>query len=191
MTDDVGGEVGEGVGEGVGEAPAPGPATNGLGIAGFVCSLLGLCSGGFLSPVGLILSLIALKDEPRGFAIAGVVLGALGTCGILGTIVLAIVAPLFLIGIAATIGLVAVVPQLEAYFDMGRINAQVEAYQVRTGALPLGLDDLSIDDAEVLVDPWGNAYVYELAEDGQSYRLSSTGEDGTPGTDDDIEMDSD
>ena len=37
------------------------PPTNGLGTAGFVVSLAGLlCTAGFLSPVGLLLSFFAL-----------------------------------------------------------------------------------------------------------------------------------
>jgi|GEM_PF-3544496 len=54
--------------------------SNGLGIAGFVVSLAGIVvCGGFLCPIGLILSLVGLGKEPRGFAIAGTILGLLGT----------------------------------------------------------------------------------------------------------------
>ena len=58
-------------------AAAPAPATsNGMAIAGFVLSLLGI------SLVGLILSIIGLKKSKelggagRGLAIAGIVIGA-------------------------------------------------------------------------------------------------------------------
>ncbi|MFK7789897.1 MAG: hypothetical protein AB8C95_10460 [Phycisphaeraceae bacterium] len=59
--------------------------TNGLGIAGFVISLSGMivCMG-LICPLGLLLSLIALTKEPRGFAIAGSIIGLLGS--ILGTL---------------------------------------------------------------------------------------------------------
>jgi molecular chaperone DnaK len=93
--------------------PAP-PPTNGLGIAGFVCSLVGLCAGGLLSPVGLILSLVALGREPRGFAIAGVILGALGSCGFLPLIALAFIAPAVLVGL----GLAGLYPPIAANIDM-------------------------------------------------------------------------
>lgn len=59
--------------------PASQPV-NGLAIAGFVVSF-------FFSVVGLILSIIGLKksqtmnDSGKGFAIAGIVLGAIGTVG--------------------------------------------------------------------------------------------------------------
>jgi hypothetical protein len=51
--------------------PAP---SNRLGIAGFVLSLLGLISCGLLAPVGLVLSLVGVRKEPRGLAIAGAVI---------------------------------------------------------------------------------------------------------------------
>ena len=56
------------------------PPSNGMGIAGFVVSLCGLilCAG-FLSPIGLVLSLIGLRKAPRGFAVGGTVIGTLGT----------------------------------------------------------------------------------------------------------------
>jgi hypothetical protein len=55
------------------------PAANGLGIAGFVVSLLGILTCGLIAPVGLLLSLLALLKRPRGFATAGSVIGLLGT----------------------------------------------------------------------------------------------------------------
>ncbi len=53
-------------------------ASNQLGVAGFVTSIIGLFSCGVLSPIALILSLIALSKSPRGMAIAGTVLGCVG-----------------------------------------------------------------------------------------------------------------
>ncbi|MBC7834911.1 MAG: hypothetical protein H7Y88_07400 [Phycisphaerales bacterium] len=52
---------------------------NGLGLAGFIVSLIGLISCGILSPIGLIMSWIAKSREPKGLAIAGVVLGLVGS----------------------------------------------------------------------------------------------------------------
>jgi hypothetical protein len=53
--------------------------SNGFGIAGFVTSLLGICTFGLLSPLALLLSLIGLRKSPRGFALTGTLLGGLGT----------------------------------------------------------------------------------------------------------------
>ena len=55
------------------------PPANNLGLAGFITSILGLVSCGVLSPVGLLLSLIGLTKQPRGFAVAGTVIGLIGT----------------------------------------------------------------------------------------------------------------
>ena len=52
--------------------------SNGLGVAGFVTSLVSLlflC--GFLSPVSLLMSVIALFKKPRGFAIAGTIISSI------------------------------------------------------------------------------------------------------------------
>jgi hypothetical protein len=56
----------------------PKPPTNGLGIAGFTLSILGLFTFGLLSPIGLILSFFGLFKKPRGFAAAGFAMSLLG-----------------------------------------------------------------------------------------------------------------
>ena len=65
------------VGSSQGAGRSTGGGTNGLGIAGFVCALVGIFTGIFLIP-GLILSLIALRKPPRGLAIAGTVVSVVG-----------------------------------------------------------------------------------------------------------------
>jgi hypothetical protein len=57
----------------------PADEQNGLGTASFVCSIVGLFSAGILSVVGLILGAIAMRREPKGLAIAGFVIGLIGT----------------------------------------------------------------------------------------------------------------
>ena len=52
--------------------------TNGLGLAGFIVSLIGILTCGVPSIIGLGLSLFALRKNPKGFAVAGVVLGVVG-----------------------------------------------------------------------------------------------------------------
>ncbi len=169
---------------------------NGLGIAGFVISLVGLCSGGLLSPIGLILSIIALRREPRGLAIAGVVIGALGSCGIILSLIFV---PLILIGVliavgasAAAVGLAAAIggPELEAAVEMQILSALVEKFEDREGRLPLALADVVDSNATtsgLLRDPWGNQYVYVIEPDGSGFRIFSMGVDGIPGTADDIQ----
>ena len=59
--------------------------SNELALVGFILSIIGFCCLGFLSVPGLIFSLIGysksikLGGEGRGFAIAGITLGILGT----------------------------------------------------------------------------------------------------------------
>ena len=52
--------------------------SNGLGMGGFIFSLIGLLTGGLLSIFGLGLSLFGLRKKPREFAIAGTVIGLIG-----------------------------------------------------------------------------------------------------------------
>lgn len=55
------------------------PPSNGLGTAGFIVSLISFFLCGLTSPLGLMMSLVALFFRPRGMAAAGVLLGALGS----------------------------------------------------------------------------------------------------------------
>src|SRR5687767_6263757 len=61
--------------------PSGPPSTeekNVLGIVGFVTSILGLLTCGVLAPIGFVLSLLAITKRPKGFALAGTVIGLLG-----------------------------------------------------------------------------------------------------------------
>lgn len=55
------------------------PEQNGLGLAAFIVSLVGLFSAGILSPIAAIMGAIALGRNPKGFAIAGLVIGLFGS----------------------------------------------------------------------------------------------------------------
>lgn len=59
-----------------GGAPVPAQGQkNTLGLVGFIVSLASLLTCGFAAPIGVILSFIALFKAPRGFAIAGTIIG--------------------------------------------------------------------------------------------------------------------
>jgi len=162
---------------------------NGLGIAGFICSLLGLIACGLLSPVGLILSLFGLRREPRGLAITGVVLGLFGICGwivgliVFGSMLAVMLAAVGLGGVAMAVG----GPQIESGLEMANIAREVDLYKQRTGQLPASLDLLPVSEPAALIDPWGRRYEFTLSEDGVTYTLFSAGPDGTPGTPDDVQ----
>ena len=169
--------------------------SNGLGLAGFIVSLVGLCSGGVLSPIGLILSLIALKNTPRGFAIAGVVIGAIGSCGILLAIILVPVALGMVLAAAGLAGLAAALasaagPELETQLETAFVSINAEEYHGTKGVYPATLGEATskLDpNSPLLKDHWGNAYEYEVAPDGSKFWLFSSGPDGLAGTSDDVE----
>jgi hypothetical protein len=141
-----------------------------------------------LSPVGLILSLVALGREPRGFAIAGAIIGALGTCFICVATAIAIAVPALFIAIIAALGIAGVMgPGFVDKVEMARIAGTVEEFRADHGFLPMSLKELTFGgDADDLTDRWGHPYVYELAPNGMSFRLFSVGPDGLAGTADDI-----
>lgn len=165
------------------------PGTNSLGVAGFVISIVGLCVGGLLSPVGLVLSLVALGKQPRGFAVAGVIIGAIGSCGIIIAIIALPVALALAFGIAAAVGLTALAgPQAESYVEMFVIATNVEEHaQQSAGTLPATIAEGAPKlNASQITDPWNHPYQYELTQNGQAFRLYSMGPDGVAKTPDDV-----
>jgi hypothetical protein len=54
------------------------PQKNKLGTAGFITSIVGWGTCGFLCPFGVILSLFSVFKQPRKMAIAGLIIGVLG-----------------------------------------------------------------------------------------------------------------
>ncbi len=160
----------------------PASGSNGLGIAGFVMSLLGLLTScctcfvpwlGLLSLVGLILSFIAVFRKPRGMAIAGIILGALALIVVLIGIIFS--------AMASGVG--------GAYqFIKGvATGAAIADHRTRTGSYPA---DLSVIQGqlppEMMTDNWGNQFVYEVSSDGSKFTIRSMGEDGIDGTTDDV-----
>lgn len=75
---------------------------DGMAIAGFVLSLVGIISCGFLSPIGLILSWISLSRKSSGLATAGLVLGILGSLWVIVALVFGLFAVILgALGLAA------------------------------------------------------------------------------------------
>jgi hypothetical protein len=136
--------------------------------------------------VGLIVSLVALGRQPRGFAIAGVILGLLGTCG--GLIVLVAVIIAGAAAVAAVLGIVMFSnpERLELTRDMATIAIAVESYRDDNGVPPASLTLLDLREP-TLIDPWGNPYRYVLVEENK-FDLISNGRDSQPETDDDVRL---
>ena len=139
-----------------------------MGTAGFVLSLVGIVlTCGLLCPIGLILSLIALRRQPKGLAIAGTVIGAIGS--------------VFVVIGGLAIGTGALADVLTAA-KIGMAARSIENAREANGALP------SNDEGTALIaehkDAWKNALRYEI--DGAEYTITSAGKDGVFDTDDDI-----
>ncbi|MFT7619296.1 MAG: hypothetical protein ACI97A_002946 [Planctomycetota bacterium] len=152
------------------------PAKNGLGFAGFILSCLGIFSCGLASVPGFLLSLYAVFKEPRGYAIAGIILGlpgaiCFGTVG-LGFILVAIGAG----GLAFAVDHVA---SLNNAFNDAETRVRA-AY----------VEDAKVTTKELLVvvkgieDPWAQQMF--VSRTGQSFILVSGGNDDKVGIEDDI-----
>jgi hypothetical protein len=157
----------------------PRSPSNGLAIAGFIVSLVGLISCGLISPVGLIMSAFAMRREPRGLAIAGLVLGIVGSLWI----IIALVFGLFA-GILALVAGGLALGMAQSAIEINQIHQAVDTYYAQHAALPDQLDLLHLGQ-DVLTDKWGHPYRYKI-DSLDSYTLSSDGADGTPGTNDDF-----
>ncbi len=147
--------------------------SNGLGLAGFIVSLVGLLTLGCLSPVGLVLSLVAVFRRPRGFAVAGLVLGCIGlTVG----------------GVIGTKFVYSWIELAPAISDGGDIAAELPKYRSsHAGAFPPSLDDLPGLPVSAKVDEWKQLYHYRVCPEGW-VELTSDGEDGIAGTGDDFRV---
>lgn len=151
--------------------PPPPPLksqTNGLGIAGFVVSLVGLCTC-VTFPVGLVMSLVALKKHPKGFAIAGAIIGGVGTL-------------LLVAGLVVYFAVPDIKYTFETVFVMAEATTIIEEYRRTNDALPTENEGNEL--LQDLEDGWGNPLRYEL--DGERYVIRSAGPDGRFSTDDDI-----
>lgn len=167
--------------------PLP-PRSNALGLAGFVVSLvgfLGFCVpfAGLLSLVGLILSAIAVRREPRGFAIAGLILGALGSVWMLVTI-------LFLGGLAALLGAAGVAAAVAGgtIADVNAANQVVQAalvYHQAHGAPPASIDALVADGRLPAVPADHHGVKLYLRTTPTGAEVLGCGDDRTQGTADD------
>jgi len=143
-----------------------------LGIIGFIFSVTCL-----LAPLGLLMSFIALFKRPRGFAIAGCLVGVVFSIphGIFaaGTIRIAMMSPAELTAEATGAEVAAVL------FAAGRALDE-------QGSLPESADQLELSESTA-TDFWGNPYRLQR-DSGNAIQVISMGPDGILGTDDDIEL---
>lgn len=146
------------------------PKANVLGIVGFV---LAFC----LSPIGLLLSIIAAFKAPRAFAIAGIIVGLIGTAFWAVSI-----AGISMMGTYFKSG-------IEFVIDAEQISNAASAYvSSHNGDAPPDLAALQLP-RDTATDPWGQSYRLTPGTSG-AWTLESAGIDGTWGTTDDILIDS-
>lgn len=152
---------------------------NGLGIAGFTVSLFGLLfTLGLLCPVGLVLSFFGLFSKRRGFAIAGIVLGSIGSAMVAVGVASVVVA-------ASAVHHYSVeVPRVEQTHEVLHVAAiEIEQYRQTHGRLPDGIEGNKL--VLQYVDAYGNEVRYEPEEQNQ-YGIRSAGPDGEFDTTDDL-----
>jgi len=153
----------------VAEAPR-----NGLGTAGFFVSLLGLVlTCGVLCPIGLLMSVIAVFKRPRGMAIAGLVIGGIGTVWLAGLVGMGI----FVANLAGRIGpegLTTIGTGMEAL-------TEIEQYKQTNGTTPDEEEGNELVGRHI--DGWDTPLRYE--SEGDDYVIRTAGPDGQFDTSDD------
>lgn len=150
-----------------------GPQRNGLAVVGFVFSLLGP-----LALIGVIISAIALRRRPRGFAVAGVIVG----------LVMLVLSALCIgaVGWSVSLSLQIQPKQEEIIGDYLAIQTAVETYKTNNaGALPPDLASLGLGTG-VTTSPFGDTYHYETS--GTNWTIGFEGEDGVRDTQDDTRL---
>ena len=148
---------------------------NTLGLVGFIFSII-CCP----IPIGLILSLIALKNSPKGFAIAGTIIGSICTLGVVSAV--------FQYKTAYDESNCPDIPSfIELNLDVVQILGLTSGYVDQENKYPEGLDDLPIADKQIRFDPWGTEYNYTFTtkDDVRSYHVTSAGPDKVFGNEDD------
>lgn len=108
-----------------------GPESNTLGLIGFIISLSGILTCGLLFPIGLVLSVIGLFKQPRGFAAGGAIVGGLGTIGIV-----AMVAFVGMATITAWMGFKDLVKNIATISKVNDASERIKEDQVKQGGLP-------------------------------------------------------
>lgn len=142
----------------------PPRGTNAMGIAGLTTSIIGVLTCGMFSPIGLFLSVIGLFKAPRGNAVAGSLLGVMGSM---------MLSVFFLYGFFSG---------FSTAIELEDAAAHIDGYFYSAGDYP------STEEAETLLygheDAWGQPLRYERRwPDG--FEIRSAGLDGAFDTSDD------
>ncbi len=178
-------------GQPIASTSMPGPQpSNQAAIVGFILSLLSLFGCLILAPVSLFVSLRGLKMEnERGLAIAGIVIGSIQSVVLLGVVAYFAVVAIAVGGLFAAMATITGDAMVE--FDrmlstetaLDEAERRIVQYSNAEGEWP----EQEVGNAIVgeIVDGWGNAVFFE--KDHESWWVASAGNDGIPGTFDDVE----
>lgn len=156
-------------------------STNVLGAWGFGISLFGLLmTFGLLCPLGLLLSFFGLFAKKRGIAIAGTIIGGIGTT------IVAVGVGSIAMAASAVHHYQVEVPKIEQTRQvLNTACIEVETFRQQNNKLPEGIEGnklvLKYEDA------YGNAVRYEPEENGK-FAIRSAGIDGQFDTSDDQRM---
>jgi len=156
-------------------------ADNTLGLIGFITSLVGFFGTcGMLSPVGAILSFIAIFNRPRGFAVAGLVIGLIGSFGFIFWGLAIIVLVLGAIGVT----LVAA-PEIQTELQIDHAGYVIKQYVQEHDVLPDDVLGGSLITGDDELDGWEHSLRYSRIGDGK-FEIRSAGPDSLFETADDV-----
>ncbi|MBW3599526.1 MAG: hypothetical protein KY475_19915 [Planctomycetes bacterium] len=153
------------------------PPVNRLGKTGLWTSVLGLVTCGLLSPVGLFLSFAALGKKPRGAAMAGLLIGLLGSLWI------AFLGSLAVGGAMSAAALEQARLAKRTEISMVQAEGEVMSYKADVGRLPEGIEGNKL--VLQYTDAWQNPLRYDLEDDGR-FAIRSAGPDTEFDTKDDL-----
>ncbi|MFT7521141.1 MAG: hypothetical protein ACI9MC_003292 [Kiritimatiellia bacterium] len=144
----------------------PRPISTYLAVAGLIFDVL-------VPPVGLLLSIIAVRIHSRPFTVGATAFGLFTTTLSAGALLL----------FAWTAFLTSQGADMLDRFD--QVSQHVSTHQELHGELPRDLADLGLP-TKLQRDPWGMTFVFK--RDAESWTLVSAGPDRRPGTSDDLEL---
>ena len=165
--------------------PAAIPPKNTLGLTAFIFSILGVtCLPVLGALAGLVCGIIAVRREPRGFAIAAIAISAVGGC---------LIVPIFLLPAILLPALAkarATVRSMETAVQGEMLQMEVERFRADRGRLPNDLAESASHAGRdtLTTDSWGNEFklVVDDGEGGTTYSIRSAGRDGAFDTEDDV-----
>ena len=148
------------------------------GITGFILSLLGPCTCGITSLIGLIVSIFGLLKPPRGFAIAGTIIGGLGVVGAVGFFMLV---SFGFSQMGYAFGDLVKLGELQTQ-TVPKATTSIEQHYQQNNALPGDAQGQALIAG--INDPWGTHLRYQRINSTR-YMLISAGPDGQLNTNDD------